>query len=314
MQFYCKNILVGIFFIVFVACGVHIPNEITIALESLPEHVDFNQHVKPILSDKCFSCHGPDENKLKVQLRLDVESIAKGSLPENEGKRAIVERSLNNSELFHRIISHDPEAMMPPPDSKLELSDFEKAVLVRWINQGAEYADHWAFIKPEVKEILSTNLGNDQNAIDHFISNKLKNNDLSFSPEAQKELLLRRVGLDLTGLPPSIQEIDEFLNDNSENAYEKQVDRLLSSPHYGEKMAADWMDIARFADTHGYQSDRFRDVSPWRDWVIKSFNENLSYEQFIIWQIAGDLLPNPTREQRLATAFLRLHPHLFVAL
>ena len=198
---------------------------------------------------------------------------------------------------------------MPPPEFKVELTDYEKAILIKWIRKGAEYKPHWAFTKPEQSAIpkISTK-AIAHNPIDHFIIKKLEEQDLEPSPQADTSLLLRRLSLDLTGLPPTPAEIEAFLADNSDNAYEKQVDRLLASVHYGEKMATDWMDVARYSDTYGYQVDRYRDMSPWRDWVIKSFNENMPYDQFLIWQLAGDLLPNATKEQILATGFNRLHP------
>lgn len=300
-------VLIVIFLIA--SCTPRLPIDIAAAYKNLPHQIDFNQDVKPILSDKCFSCHGPDENKRKAGLRLDIESIAKGPLPENQSKRAIVSGNLRRSQLFRRISSTDPEFMMPQPESKLILDAYERAILTKWIKDGAEYKPHWAFINPEkprIPKVDNSQLVN--NAIDNFVLNKLEKQGLTLSMEADKETLLRRLSLDVIGLPPSIGEIEDFLKDNNPNAYEKQVDRLFASPHYGERMAVEWMDVARFADTHGYQLDRLRDVSPWRDWVIKSFNENQPYDEFITWQLAGDLLPNPTKEQRIATAFLRLHP------
>lgn len=297
------------FVLVLASCSTEIPPDVAEEYDQLPEAVDFNLHVKPILSDKCFLCHGPDKGSRKAGLHLDEEEAAYAKLVNAPGKHAITPGKLRKSEVFHRIVSDDPDYKMPDPESNLELSAYEKAVLIKWIEDGAEYKPHWSFIKPEktdpptVKEEQWL-----KNPIDNFIVRKLEDNNLAPSPEAPKEILLRRVSLDLTGLPPTAEEIDDFLSDNSENAYEKQVDRLLASPHYGEKMAMDWMDVARFADTHGYTVDRYRDMSPWRDWVIKAFNENISYDTFILWQTAGDLLPNPTKEQILATAFNRIHP------
>ena len=198
--------------------------------------------------------------------------------------------------------------MMPEPASHLTLTAYEKAVLIKWIKDGAEYKPHWAFIKPQkaaIPDIKDTSWV--KNPIDHFIISRLEKKNLLPSPGADKETLLRRLSLDLTGLPPTIKEIDDFLNDPAPNSYEKQVDRLLASPHYGERMAVDWMDLARFADSHGYTVDRLRDMSPWRDWVIHSFNQNLPYSDFITWQLAGDLLPHPTKDQLIATAFNRNH-------
>ncbi len=289
------------------SCSPTLPEDVSTAYNNLPEALDFNIHVKPILSDKCFLCHGPDKAKQKAGLRLDIEEYAKSELPENPGAYAISPGSLKHSELYHRIISNDQEILMPSPESNLSLTAYEKAVIVKWIEDGAEYKPHWAFIPPAKPVPPVVTNGKVNNPIDNFIIHKLKQNGLKSANEAEKEVLLRRLSLDLTGLPPTIEEIDGFVNDHTEDAYEKQVDRLLASSHYGEKMAADWMDLARFADTHGYTVDRYRDASPWRDWVIKSFNENIPYDQFVTWQLAGDLLENPTKDQMIATGFNRLH-------
>ena len=291
------------------ACQPSLPDEVAIAYKALPSELDFNLHVKPILSDKCYACHGPDKAKQKAGLQLNIAKTAYGALPEHPAKKAISPGRLKQSEVYHRIISNDPNVIMPPPAFNLLLSAYEKAVLIKWIENGAVYKPHWAFIppdKPTVPEIKKQDLA--RNSIDHFILKKLEEQDLEPSEEASKELLLRRLTFDLTGLPPTVEEIEAFLEDNSKDAYEKQVDRLLSSVHYGEKMATDWMDVARFSDTYGYQVDRYRDMSPWRDWVIQSFNENRPYDEFLSWQLAGDLLPNASREQILATGFNRLHP------
>lgn len=291
------------------SCSLDLPEEVQVAYEELPESVDFNIHVKPILSDKCFACHGPDLAAQKAGLSLHDPEMAFAALKDSPGKVAIKAGSLRNSELFHRIISEDPEYRMPSQESNLTLTPKEKAILIKWIEDGAEYKKHWAFIPPQKWEIPKVNDKQwVKNPIDHFVLSKLEQEGIRPSPEADKETLLRRLSLDLIGLPPSLAEIDAFLADPSANAYEKQVDRLLSSPHYGEKMAMHWMDIARFADTHGYTVDRYRDASPYRDWVIRAFNQNLPYDQFITHQLAGDLLPNPTKEQLIATAFNRIHP------
>ncbi|MCF2517409.1 DUF1553 domain-containing protein [Dyadobacter sp. CY351] len=290
------------------ACGPELPQDVQLAYEELPEKLDYNQHVKPVLSDKCFACHGPDKAKQKAGLRLDLQEAAYSDLPENKGKVAIDPGSLKNSEVFHRILSGDPNYMMPTPASHLSLNAREKAILIKWIEEGAAYKPHWAFVKPEKVELPEVKNDNwVKNQIDHFILAKLETENLKPSAEADKELLLRRLSLDLTGLPPSIAEMDGFLNDKSANAYEKQVDRLMNSPHYGEKMAVDWLDLARFADSHGYTVDRLRDMSPYRDWVIGAFNRNLPYDQFLHWQLAGDLMPKPTKEMLIATAFNRNH-------
>ena len=295
--------------LIFCGCDPELPDDVSQALTELPEHLDFNIDVKPILSDKCFSCHGPDKNKVKAGLQLHAAELAGKELSESPGMYAIVPGSLRKSQLVHRILSSDEEFRMPAAESNLSLSAHEKAVLIRWIERGAKYSPHWALIKPEKKDLPTVN-GRKwvNNEIDYFILSRLEQAGLEPSVLAAKDLLLRRVSLDLTGLPPTPGEIDNFLKDDSEDAYEKQVDRLLASPHYGEKMALHWMDISRFADTHGYTVDRYRDMSPYRDWVIRAFNENLSYDKFIMWQLAGDLMPNATYEQKLATAFNRVHP------
>lgn len=296
------------------ACTSSLPDDVALAYSQLDAVVDFSTQVKPILSDKCFQCHGPDKAKRKAGLRLDIAEVAYSELPNNPGKHAIVPGNLSRSELFHRIISEDKEYMMPVPESNLKLTAPEKATLIKWIEQQAEYKPHWAFTKPSPVVLPKDgnpgriSIGWVHNPIDRFILKKLKEKNLEPSEQAPRDLLLRRLSLDLTGLPPTTEEIQNFLDDDDDDAYEKQVDRLLASPHYGEKMAIDWMDLARYADTHGYQVDRYRNMSPWRDWVINTFNENLPYDQFITWQLAGDLLPNATREQILATGFNRLHP------
>ena len=197
---------------------------------------------------------------------------------------------------------------MPPPESHLKLTVEEKAILTKWIEQGAEYKPHWAFIQPEKNEPpTGENESWAVSPIDHFVLDRLEREGLTPAPEAEKETLIRRLSFDLTGLPPTLDEVDQFLADDSPDAYEKLVDRLLQSPAYGERMATNWMDVARYADSDGYLDDKHRNFSPWRDWVIKAFNENMPYDQFATWQLAGDLIPNPTQESVLATAFNRLH-------
>jgi hypothetical protein len=290
------------------SCDSSLPDELKEEIAQLPERLDYNMDVKPILSDKCFACHGPDKKKQKAGLRLDIAENAFDDLPENPGKVAIDPGDLTDSEVFHRIMTSNPKKIMPTPESHLTLSTKEKAVLVKWIQDGAEYKPHWAFEKPEKPSIPSVD-DDDwiKNDIDNLVLSKLESRKIKPQKEADKETLLRRVYLDLTGLPPTIAEMDAFLADKSENAYEKVVDKLLKSKHFGEKMATDWMDVSRFADSHGYTVDRVRDMSPYRDWVIRAFNENLPYSKFIEYQIAGDLLPNSTIEQKIATGFLRNH-------
>lgn len=278
----------------------------TSSRKRLPAVVDYNFHIRPILSDRCFACHGFDENAREADLRLD-EAEAAYRLLDN-GRQVISPGKLKNSEFWHRIHSEDPESIMPPPESNLTLTAYEKDLLSKWIEQGAEYKDLWSFTspeKPEVPKVSKRDWAN--NEIDHFILEKLEGTGLSVAGPERKEKLLRRLSFDLTGLPPSPEELSAFVADDSPNAYEKQVDRLLASPHYGERMASIWLEAARYADSHGYQDDRPRTIWPWRDWVIKAYNENLPYDDFITWQLAGDLLPNSSYEQKLATAFNRNH-------
>jgi hypothetical protein len=292
----------------FLSCSVPLPEDVANAYAELPDKLDYNIHVKPVLSDKCFACHGPDKAKQKAGLRLDLEQVALAELPENPGKVAIDPGNPEGSELFYRILSDDPDYQMPEPESHLTLDAKEKAVLIKWIKDGAEFKPHWSFVKPQLPDVPESKLDvHALNEIDRFIFKKLEDEGFTPSPEADRELLLRRVTLDLTGLPPTLEEIDAFLQDKSPDAYEKQVNRLLNNPHYGEKMAVDWLDLARFADSHGYTVDRLRDMSPYRDWVIQAFNKNYSYDKFIQWQLAGDMMPNTTQEMILATAFNRNH-------
>lgn len=266
------------------------------------EPIDFNREIRPILSDKCFFCHGPDQENQKADLRLDLREAAVEA-------GAIVPSSPADSTLLQRVAHEDPDELMPPPKAKLgRLTSREQELLTRWISEGAEYQTHWSLVPvPETVEVPEAGKGWVKNEIDHFVARSLGKAGLEPAGEAAKERWIRRVSFDLTGLPPTLAEIDAFLADSSENAQEKVVDRLLASAAYGERMTNDWLDLARYADTFGYQADRNMNVWPWRDWVIRAFNENLPYDDFITWQIAGDLLPEPTRDQRLATTFNRLH-------
>lgn len=289
--------------------GPDLPEQVEAAYNKLPKEIDFNQYVKPILSDKCFICHGPDKAKVKAGLQLHLPDLAYNELENSPGKYAIVPSRPGKSLLVERILSDDPKIVMPEPETHLFLTDNEKAILIRWIEDGAEYKDHWAFIPPESSEPPFVKWAEKVvNPIDNFILAKLEAENLQPGKPGDKETVLRRLSFDLTGLPPSLEEINAFLKDDSPNAYEKQVDRLLASPHYAEQMTLDWMDLARYADTHGYTVDRYRDVSPWRDWIIKAFNENMPYDEFIRWQLAGDMIPNASKDQILATTFNRLHP------
>ncbi|TYA78620.1 PSD1 and planctomycete cytochrome C domain-containing protein [Seonamhaeicola marinus] len=276
--------------------------------KKVPKIVDYNFDVRPILSDKCFNCHGPDANKRAASLRLDTEEGAYAVLKESPNKHAIVGGKPNQSEAFLRIISEDTTKVMPPPESNLKLSDYEIKVIKKWIKQGAKYQQHWAFMpieKPTLPEVNKADWA--VNEIDHFILEKLEDLGLAPNEEATKEQLLKRLSFDITGLPPTVEMQEAFLNDTSQNAYEKVVDELLASKHYGEKMASSWLDVARYADSHGYQDDELRTMWPWRDWVIHAFNENYSYKKFVTWQLAGDLLPNKHMETVLATGFNRNH-------
>ena len=279
----------------------------TTSHQQLPEKIDYNFHIKPILSDRCYACHGPDENAIEAGLRLDTEERAFAALKESEGF-AIVKGKPQESELIHRIFSEDEEYLMPPPESELSLSDTEKELLKRWIEQGAEWKQHWAFIPPEKPDLPKVKRSTwAANEIDYFVLAKQQEKGLKPAKEAPKTQWLRRVYFDITGLPPAPGDIEAFLEDDSEKAYEKVVDGLLASPAYGERMASVWLDVARYADSHGYQDDRPRTMWPWRDWVVKAFNENLPYDKFVTYQLAGDLLPNPSYEQKLATGFNRNH-------
>ncbi|WP_019943146.1 DUF1553 domain-containing protein [Dyadobacter beijingensis] len=286
---------------------VDIPDDVAAEMNALVAPVDYTYDVKPILSDRCFACHGPDANHQKANLRLDVAEVAYKKEGEN-GLKAIKPGKPGSSELVHRILSADPDVVMPTPESHLSLTAREKAILIRWVEEGAEYKPHWAFTKVEKPALPKVkNEAWVRNDIDRFILKKLEDKNLKPSPEAERTTLLRRVSLDLTGLPPTPEEVAAFLNDQSPNAYEKAVDKLLASPHYGEHMAVPWLDAARYADTHGYQDDGLRTAWPFRDWVINSFNRNQPYDQFVTWQLAGDMLPNPTRDMMVATAFNRMH-------
>ncbi|HKK19707.1 MAG TPA: DUF1549 domain-containing protein, partial [Opitutales bacterium] len=274
--------------------------------------VDYNFHVKPILSNNCFACHGFDPNTRESGLRLDTrEGATTNYAPEGERPLfAVVPGSPEESEIWKRINHHNENLRMPPIESnKPRLNEEEKSIIKRWIAQGAEYKTHWSFIppeKPELPEVQKTDWL--RSNIDSFILAKLESFGAGPSPEADRETLIRRVSLDLTGLPPTPEEIDAFLADDSPFAYEKVVDRLLDSPHYGERMALDWLDVARYGDTNAHHVDLIRTSWPWRDWVIRAFNENKPYDEFIVEQLAGDLLEDPTTDQILATSFNRNHP------
>lgn len=276
--------------------------------DSLPKVVDYNFHIRPILSDNCFACHGPDANKREAGLRLDIAEEAFRALGDDSDRYALVSGEPEASEVFHRISSQEPDFIMPPPESNLKLAAREIKLIEKWIAQGAEYKKHWAFTPPKKAKLPKTKYDDwTENEIDYFIAAKLEEIGLRPNAEADRERLLKRLSFDITGLPPSIDMQERFLADESPDAYEKMVDELLQSSHYGEKMAIHWLDVARYADSHGYQDDGLRTMWPWRDWVIHAFNENYPYNQFVTWQLAGDLLPDPTKEQLLATGFNRNH-------
>jgi len=269
--------------------------------------VDYNYHIRPILSDKCFKCHGPDANTREAGLRLDTPEGAYAALKDNPHGRALVPGNPAASEIYLRITAKDISQRMPPAEANLTLTEEEITLIKKWIEQGGKYKPHWAFIPPRKTGLPEADNDWVRNEIDYFTYSKMRSAGLEPSEEAGKEALLKRVSLDLTGLPPSVEMQDRFLKDKSPGAYEKIVDELLQSPHYGEQMALDWMDVARYADSHGYQDDGLRTMWPWRDWVIHAFNENYSYEKFVTYQLAGDLIKDRNAESILATGFNRNH-------
>ena len=275
---------------------------------AVPDEISFNYHVKPILSDRCYACHGPDKSKIEAGLSLSNSTDAYLALGEHKNHYAIVPGDPKQSTLVDRIYSDDESISMPPPESNLTLDDYERAVLKKWIEQGAKYESHWSFspvVNPGQPEVAASPFL--KNDIDPFILEKISKANTQPSPFASKEILARRLSFDLTGLPPSVEEIQAFVNDSTESAYESMVERLLASDAYAENMTAVWLDVARYADTHGYQDDLERTMWPWRDWVLHAFRQNMPYDQFVKWQLAGDLLPNASKEQIIATGFNRNH-------
>jgi len=278
------------------------------AAEPLPATIEFNRDIRPILSDTCFHCHGPDQAKRKANLRLDTEAGARADLA---GSRALVPGHLDKSELYQRVTAKNERARMPPSKLGRPLTPRQVQLLARWIEQGAPWQPHWSFIAPRRPAVPQAPVpgtgawGN--NAIDAFILDRLQREGLRPAPAAERATLVRRVTLDLTGLPPTPDEVEAARNDAAADWYEKVVDRLLASPRYGERLGVRWLDAARYADTNGYQDDGERHMWRWRDWVIDAFNRNLPFDQFTIEQLAGDLLPNATLEQRIATGFNRNH-------
>ncbi|MCE9518102.1 MAG: DUF1553 domain-containing protein, partial [Verrucomicrobia bacterium] len=268
------------------------------------EAPDYARDVRPILSSYCFKCHGQDEGARKAKLRLDVREQA--TKPAKSGAVAIVPGKPDGSEAIKRALSSDPEEVMPPPSAKHPLTAAQQDILQRWVAAGALYQDHWAFVAPKAAPIpAGKNKEWPRNEIDRFILARLEAEGLQPSPEADRATLIRRVSLDLTGLPPRVEEADAFINDTSPAAYETLVDRLLASPQYGERWARRWLDLARYADTNGYEKDRPRSMWPWRDWVVRALNADMPFDQFTIEQLAGDMLPSPTEDQLVATGFHR---------
>ena len=265
---------------------------------------DFNREVRPILSNRCFKCHGPDEGHREAGLRLDRRDDAVAPL--DSGTRAIVPGHADDSELVARITSTDPELVMPPPHTKVTLTADEKRILAEWISAGAEYRPHWAFTKPVKPTPPAVTQGDwPRGDLDRFVLARLEREGLAPAAEADRAALCRRVHLDLVGLPPTTAELDAFLADPAADAYEKLVDRLLASPRYGERWARRWLDVARYADTNGYEKDRDRPMWPWRDWVIRALNDDMPFDAFTLRQIAGDLLPGAAPDDVLATGFHR---------
>ncbi|HEX8523217.1 MAG TPA: DUF1549 domain-containing protein, partial [Tepidisphaeraceae bacterium] len=272
--------------------------------------IDFNRDIRPILSDNCFYCHGPDKNHRKGSpaLRLDTKE---GMFSERDGTHPVVGGKLDESMVYERIVSDDPDYQMPPPNSNKKLTKDQVELIVRWIKEGAEFKGHWAYIppvKPAVPEVqdkagLKTFLRND---VDRFIAAKLEEQKLRPAPEADRATLIRRLYFDVVGLPPTPEQVDAFVSSTDRNAYDSLVESLLANPHFGERMAVYWLDLVRYADSIGYHSDNPREVWPYRDWVIKAFNANKPFDQFTVEQLAGDLLPSATRDQKVASAYNRL--------
>ena len=271
----------------------------------LPERVEFNRHIRPILSNNCFFCHGPDRKTQKANLRLDHRADA---IAVSDEHAAIVPGDPSASALIQRILTDDPDDQMPPPESNKALTAHEKALLQAWVAQGAEYEAHWAYIPPKHQTPPKTNSPTwILNPVDNYILTRLEAEGLNPAPQADRVTLIRRLSLDLIGLPPTHTEVATFVNDTAPDAYERLVDRLLASPHFGERLAIHWLDLVRYADTVGYHGDQVRGAAPYRDYVIAAFNDNMPFDQFTREQLAGDLLENPTLEQKIATGYNRLN-------
>lgn len=299
------RILAVFFSAILVSCSSKPSQDKTLAEA---EQVSYNFHIRPILSDKCFACHGPDANKREADLRLDTEKGAYSALKDDPEHFAVKPGNLEGSAVYHRITSEDPGELMPPPESNLALSEEEITLIKTWIEQGAKYEPHWAFVKPEkTTPPATTDWG--KNEIDRFILKKMQSKGLAPNPEAEPHELIKRASLDLTGLPPSPELLDKFGDFEGGHTYDELLEGLMADPAFGEKLAILWMDISRYSDSYGYQDDNIRTQWPYRDWVIHAFNENMPYDQFVTWQLAGDLLPGANKEQILATAFNRNHKY-----
>ena len=276
-------------------CTLVIVGFITASVSSASERIDFNQNIRPILAAHCFHCHGPDE--AESGLRLDAEDGVQDAFGESR---------LTENLAWQRILSKDPDEKMPPPSPGNKLKQEELQLLEKWIKQGAEYQSHWSFVQPQRSQVPVTTSGSRiRNPIDAFVTQKIASKKMQLQQDASREQLIRRLSLDLIGLPPTPAEVDAFVEDPGQDAYERLVDRLLESRHFGERLAVPWLDAARYADTNGFSIDDHRDMWLWREWVINALNQNMPYDQFLTEQLAGDLLPNATDQQRLATGFLR---------
>jgi hypothetical protein len=295
-RWFCRPILVGI-----LTLGLTTISQ----AEAADPRIEFNRDIRPIISENCFSCHGPDEKARQGGLRLDLAEPALSKL--ESGKTAIVPGKTADSELVHRITTNDASLKMPPDDSGKHLTKSQIELLERWISQGAHFQRHWSFVTSTRPHLDLEGIVGALNPIDVFVRKRLKHEGLTPSPPADRERLIRRVSLDLTGTPPTIDEVAEFRADDSPDAYERVVDRLIASPRYGERLTLDWLDAARFADTHGFNNDTTRSMWRWRDWTINAFNAGIPFDQFVTEQLAGDLLPNPTLDQLIATGFNRNH-------
>ncbi len=273
------------------------------------EEVSYNRDIRPLLADRCFACHGPDESKREAKLRLDVANGEQSPFAARDGRRVIQPQEAESSELWKRLTTDDPDLQMPPADSiKKPLTDAQKELIKRWIQQGAAYENFWSFVPPAPQPV--PDVINDQwprSRIDRFVLAKLDSQQVRPQSQADKRTLIRRVTLDLTGLPPTRQAIHEFEADESPDAYERLVDRLLAMPQYGEHMARYWLDLVRYADTNGMHHDHYRELSQYRDWVIRAFNANMPFDEFTTNQLAGDLMDNATLDQQIASGYNRLH-------